>query len=67
MTECVYSRPGEKGVGAALKVPLMSAGGGRRDIPAGGVSEWKLASGVCLEHSGRTCLAGVQSGFVSIT
>lgn len=44
MTECTYSRPGEKVVGAALRMTLMSAGGGRRDIPAGGVPGKKLAN-----------------------
>lgn len=48
MTECAHSRPGEKVVGAALRMTLMSAGGGRRDIPAGGVPEQKLASLGCV-------------------
>lgn len=48
MAECRYSRPGEKVVGAALKVTLMSAGRGRRDIPAGGMPEQKLASVGCV-------------------
>lgn len=66
----MHLKPDEKVAGATLKVKLISAGEGRRGISAGEGVRVTVEAGkrrVCLEHSGRPCLAGVQNSAVSIT